>query len=197
MLLRERARAAFNCIFWQPVTTQRCPDVRWNRCPIKRRSCKTSHELASFERPPGSANWIQVHHANNKAAPANNGRPHLRRCVFRHQERFTRSRLVQSQTCCFLRRTPLHALFRLTQPLCAARIWGGLLTMNPASLTPVMSASVGRRREPRLCYARAFVKTFKHMLSHMCASSRLCAGSRAQNPYHMAALFYFTTRGVR
>lgn len=44
-LLRQRARAAFNCIFWQPVTTQRCPDVRWKCCPTRRRWYKTSHEL--------------------------------------------------------------------------------------------------------------------------------------------------------
>lgn len=59
---------------------------------------------------------------------------------------------------------------------------------NPAFLKPVMSASVGRRREPHPCYAWAFVKTFKHMLSHMCASSRVCAGPRAQPLLHRSPL---------
>lgn len=63
---------------------------------------------------------------------------------------------------------------------------------NPAFLKPVVSASIGRRREPCLCY-----ELLPKHLSICYLICVLAAGSVLDpefSPYHMAALFYFNKR---
>lgn len=63
---------------------------------------------------------------------------------------------------------------------------------------PVMPSSTGRSPDPRFCCARALLKTFEHMLSHMRANSRLLAGSTAPLPLLITwqSLFHFRKRCV-